>query len=445
MTAEAAQTTVPRRGARPRELVAAALLVAILLGVSGFLSWEVPRISSVRGTRTDFIMELVALRAFAQGQNPYSEGVSAQIESAIEGRTVSATAPGHDKNPYLYPLPQTLLFLPVITLPTEAAILLVRAVTVALYLAALTLLIWRFAGNTPLLVRAGLLLVGIFWWPFLAVILPLAQQAGTVFALLVFAVLAAEHGRWFGAGVAAYIALLKPADSAPMILVLAAWALTNAAGRWSFVRGFLAVGLPTAAVAFIARPTWLFDWLTQLVQWRGPGDFALVNPPATLAGVLGIPTAVVWGGVTVVALVWTLIVARYVRWFAALRAPDAPGAPYADALWWSMGLTGILTMLALPRIANYDMVVMLVAWFVAFHLASALPGRERLLAQVGLALLVVGVGILAYRDHALVEMPIFAFALLALLWLLRPRAPTMRTMPASVARQGESLAAPDVF
>lgn len=126
------------------------------------------------------------------------------------------------------------------------------------------------------------MLLGIAWWPFLVVILPIVQQTGMVFDTLVLGLLAAERGKWFWTGIAAYTVLLKPADSGLVVLLLIAWALMSRTGRRPFVRGFLALSLPTAALAFAVQPTWLFEWITHLLSWRGPGDFALVNPPASL-------------------------------------------------------------------------------------------------------------------------------------------------------------------
>lgn len=413
-TPATAERTPPHaRSGRRSQVIAAVALVAVLLGVSAFMAWEVPRISPIRGTRTDLIMELVALRALAHGQDPYSPAVSAQIESAIEGRTLTPSTPGYDKNPFLYPLAPALLLLPITPLSTDDAVMLMRMVTVALYLAALALLIWRFAGGLPLVARAGLLLVGIAWWPFLAVILPIVQQAGTVFALLVFALLAAERGRWFWSGAAAYAALLKPADSGLVVLLLVAWALTSRAGRWRFVWGFLALALPTAALAFVARPTWLFEWITQLLAWRGPGDFALINPPATVAHALGLPAGVAWGAVALIVAGWAFAAWR------AIRSRDSATARDAGVLWWHAGIGCILIML-IPRVANYDMVVLLIPWFIALRAAGALAPPTRAATYAALAALLVGVGLLAYRDHALLEMPIFALALLVALWLPRP-------------------------
>lgn len=419
---------------RTSERVAAIVLVVIWLGVAGFLSWEVPRISTIRGAHTDLIMEVVALRAFAHGEDPYSSAVSARIESAIEGHTVTPATPGYDKNPFLYPLAPALLLLPVTPLATDDAVMLMRVVTVALYLAAIALLIWRFAGSLPLAARAGLLLLGIAWWPFLTVILPIVQQAGTVFAMLVLALLAAERGRWYWAGIAAYVALLKPANSGLVVLLLIAWALTNRTGRWPFVRGFLTLSVPTAALAFAVRPTWLFEWVTQLLSWRGPGDFALVNPPATVAHALHLPPSVVWGAIAAVLIGWAIFVWRTVCSRAALATRSA------YMLWWHAGLACILMLLFLPRVANYDMVVLLIPWYVALRATGALHLRARYALYSALGLLLVGVSLLAYRDHAVVEMPVFALALLVALWLLRPGRVPHPLAPAPAADSTPALA-----
>jgi hypothetical protein len=426
-----------RAGVVPATALAIALLAAALLGLSGFMAWEVPRISRVTAAHTDFIETLYGLRAFAAGRDPYGDAVAAQVDRAMAGHAVPAPRNGHYEHPFDYLLPPALIYLPATPLPDEAAIVVVRAATVALYLAALLLLIWRFAAALPAGARVGLLLLGIAWWPFLSVILPIVQQAGTIFALLALAALAAERGRWSWAGAAAFLALLKPTESAPFVLLLALWALRSRASRRPFATGLLAVGAPACLLALAVRPTWIADWLRTVAALRAGHFGYFVDLPGGVAAALGLPGALGAVAALAVGAVWAVL-----TWRAA-GAAASEGDPGAERLWWWAGLTCVLTLLLVPRTGTYDMVIGLIPWFVALRAAGSLAPTRRRLAYAALVALLVGAGFVAYADHAGLELPALALGLLAALWLARPRAGWSRAeavgqaaMPAVRARSG---------
>jgi Glycosyltransferase family 87 len=401
------------------DAVALVALAAILLGLSGFLAWEVPRISHVTAAHTDFIETVYGLRAFVAGHDPYGDAVAAQVDALMAGHPLPAPPGGHYEHPFLYPLAPALVYLPFTALPDEPAIIATRAVTVALYLAALLALIWRFAGALPAAARAGLVLLGVAWWPFLSVILPIVQQSGAVFALLVLATLAAERGRWSWAAVAAYISLIKPTESAPVVLLLAVWALRTPAARRPFGLGLAAVALPTAALAFAVRPTWPADWLRVLASLRAGHFDYNVDLIAALAQRVHMPVDLLWAGA--LAVVGALAA---LAWRNAGRAAKG-GADAGIVLWWWVGLTCVLTLIVVPRTGAYDIVIGLVAWYVALRAAGQLPRARRYVAYASLMALLTAAGLLAYRDHAAAELPALALALGVALWLCRP--PTLRT------------------
>jgi hypothetical protein len=389
-------------------------IVVVILGLSGFLAWEVPRISQVTAAHTDFVETVYGLRAFVAGADPYGDAVAAHVDALMAGHAVSPPADGHYEHPFDYLLPPSLLYLPFIGLPDETAIIAARALTVALYLVAWLALVWRFGGKLPAAGRAALLLLGLAWWPFLSVILPIVQQAGTVFALIALATLAAERGRWGWAGAAAFVALVKPTESAPVVAMLALLAWRTRAARRPFLSGFLAIGLPTTLVAFARRPTWVTDWLRVLASLQA-GHFAYeVNPLTTAATLIHIPVAIVYAAAAIGCGVfyWT-------AWQACGHLDAAPSGA-GDALWWRVGASCLLTLLIIPRTGAYDVVITLMPWCVALGAAGALQGARRWLASAVLFVLLAGVGLLAYRDHAALELPLMSVALVPVLWLCRP-------------------------
>ncbi len=394
-------------------LLAIILIATAILGLSVFMAWEVPRISHVTAAHTDFIETLYGLRAFESGQNPYGNAVSAHVDALMAGHPLPPPPGGHYEHPFLYVLPQALIYLPVTPLPDEAAITLVRACTVALYIVALLALIGRFADALPVAGRVGLMLIGLAWWPFLSVILPIVQQAGTIFALLVLATLAAERGQWFWSGVACFLALLKPTESALVVLVLAMWAIRWPAGRRPFLAGALAIGLPATALAFAVRPTWIPDWIRVLGMLQAGHFDYHVDLESAIAGLLGVPSILTW-----CAAIAVCGACGVMAWRAAGRAARSSD-PGAERLWWWVGLMAVLTLLMVPRTGAYDIVIALIAWFIALDSARRLRTNARRLTYAALTGLLLAAGVLAYRDHAAAELPALAVLLIVALWLCR--------------------------
>jgi hypothetical protein len=98
----------------------------------------------------------------------------------------------------------------------------------------------------------------------------------------------------------------------------------------------------------------------------------------------------------------------------------AHGAHIGLALWWWVGASCLLTLLVIARTGAYDVVITLIPWCVALAAASTAQGVRRGLAMAALCVLLASVGLLSYRDHAALELPLMSLALLPALWLSRP-------------------------
>jgi hypothetical protein len=413
--AQQAARRAPTSPAAAPRWAAGALLVSSLLLLSCFMAWEVPRISHIDGRRTDFTETLIALRDFAAGADPYSNDVAIKMDRALGIHAQPPPSGGRYESTFNYLLPPALVFLPVLAVDTDSATIVVRAITVALYLAALALLVWRFAGTLPTWAQGGLLLAGVGWWPFLAVILPIVQQAGSVFGLLVLAAYCMEQKRWFAAGFMSFLALFKPTESVMLIAVLALWALRSPSRQaWRYFAGFAAIGVPTTLLAFAVRPTWVMDWWHAAVTLHGSHFGHEVDLPDALAALLHLPAALIWAAAAVLGIVLA----------AACWRSMAVGARLArvDRLWWWLAAAAVLSLLVVPRAGTYDMVIGLIAWFVALRAASSLAPTAQRVAYLLLCLLLLSVGLLAYRDHAALEFPVWALGLSVALWLCRREA-----------------------
>jgi hypothetical protein len=392
--------------------IAVALLCATVLVLSSFLAWQVPRISHVDALHTDFTETLIALRGFVVGDDPYSNAVAIKMNRALDDNPPPPPPGGRYERTFNYLLPPALVYLPMLALDDNSAIIAVRAITVAVYFAALALLVWRFGSALPLWARGGLLLAGVGWWPFLAVILPIVQQAGTVFGMVVLAAWCVERNRWFSAGVLSFLALFKPTESIVLVTVLALWALRSSAPRARlFFAGLAAIGVPTSLLAFAVRPTWVLDWWGAVVALHLTHFSHEVDLPDALAGAMHLPPMVIWAAAAALSIGFVVMLWR--------RSAALTQTAQRDALFWWLGAASVISLLAIPRAGTYDMVIGLIAWFVALGAAATVRPVQRRAAYTLLTVLLLSVGVLAYRDHAALEFPLWALALLVALWLCR--------------------------
>ncbi len=415
-----------------RRLTKAGVIGLSLAVFSCWLAWDVPRISPITGSQTDVLPVFLGLRALVAGHDPYADAVGVQAYHLTVGTTGPVSADHAAQFSFHYPLPPALLYLPFALFPSlEAATLVVRALTVWLYLLALLCLARRFAMTARPLALAGLLLWGIAWWPFLAVILPIVQPTGVVVAALVFCFLAAGAGRWFWAGFALFVALLKPQDALPALVVLAIWAALCAEARWRLLAGFFSAAVLPVGLAFIWRPDWLSHWLGALLALPAHVPAYYENPPAALMQALGAAGALVWLGSGALVIAWLALVTWGARpslmprlglvrrWAVRSHAYDPQ---------WGIATGCALALALLPRTGGYELAIGLIPWFYAWQWASELaPSQKRFLARGLLLMFWLGCGLWAYADHGAISG--VAFGLLLLGWLLLALGGTSAALP----------------
>ncbi len=375
---------------------------APILALSFFLAWEVPRVSTITYRQTDLLPIYVGLHALVEGQDPYALAVGAEAYRQTVGHSSGLTIDRAAQFGFHYPLPPALLYLPFSLLPSlEVATLLVRTLTVALYITALCCLIWRSAASSSLLAKGGLLLWGIGWWPFLVSFLPLAQPSSVVFAVMTFCLLAVSGGRWFWGGFACFFALLKPQDALAMLVVLVIYAVLRASARWRLLAGFATAGVVPITVAFLWRPDWLGAWLAAVSALPPHISAYYQNPPGALAASLGPVGGVVWVGVGALVVGWLALVV----WGSRSRDPQ-----------WGIAMGCALTVALGPRTGSWEMVIALIPWFYAWQWAGEIRQQQgRLAAQALLWLLWLAAGFLSYLGYEQISGVGFGFGLVVAL------------------------------
>ncbi len=443
-------------------MLRAALFGVPLAALSLFLAWEVPRISTITYRQTDALPIFLGLRALLAGHDPYALSVGAQAYRLTAGISSGPVSVDHAAQfSFHYPLPPALLYLPVALLPSlEAAAFASRALTVFVYLAALLCLARRYASDARPLTISALLLWGIVWWPFLAVILPIIQPTGIVVAALAFCLLAADAGaraagenagatagQWFWAGVALFFALLKPQDALPALVVLAIWAALRPEARWWLLAGFGAMAVMPVALSFFWRPDWLTAWASALIALPAHIPAYYLNPVAALAERLG----------PVGLLVWALAGALVVGWLALVvwgaRNAHQPEAAIAAGRWklfsrardpqWGIASGCALALALLPRTGGYEIALGLIPWFYAWQWAGEIDQRgQRWLARGALALLWLACGALAYSDHGYGSGVAFGLGLVVIFGALLVAAPALQAEGAAPETSPHLISAP---
>ncbi len=421
------------------KMMRAALFGVPLVALSVFFAWEVPRISSITAGQTDALPIFLGLRALVAGNDPYALAVGAQAYQQTVGAAGPVSLDHAAQFGFHYPLPPALLYLPMSLLPSlEAAAFVTRALTVFVYLAALLCLARRYASTARPLTMSWLLLWGLAWWPFLAVILPIIQPTGIVVAALAFCLLAAGARQWFWAGFALFFALLKPQDALPVLVVLAIWAALRPEARWRLLVGFGAIAVVPLALSFLWRPDWLMAWASAIIALPAHIPTYYQNPVAALAQRLGVFGMLVWAlaGALVAAWLALVIWGAYQpeesvvvgRWRLLSRARDPQ---------WGIAAGCALALALLPRTGGYEIAIGLLPWFYAWQWAGEIEQRQqRWLARGALAALWLACGVLAYGDHGTGSGVAFGVGLLVIFAALMAAAPELkvkRVEPAAAA------------
>jgi hypothetical protein len=410
----------------------AALFGVPLAALAAFLAWEVPRISTITFRQTDALPIFLGLRVLVAGNDPYALSVGVQAYRLTVGTGGPVSINHAAQFSFHYPLPPALLYLPMSLFPSlEAAAFVARMLTVGVYLAALLLLARRFAPDARPLTMAWLLLWGMAWWPFLAVILPIIQPTGIVVAALAFCLLAVGARRWFWAGCALFFALLKPQDALPALVVLAIWGVLRAEARWRLLAGFGVIAVLPVVASFLWRPDWPVAWASALIALPAHIPAYYQNPLASLARALGVAGVLVWILAGALVIVWLALVA----WGAhTARRPEASETARHWRLLsrardpqWGIAVGCALALALLPRTGGYEIAIGLIPWFYAWKWAGdAAPRPRRWLARGFLAVLWLACGALAYLDHGYGSGVAFGIGLLVALGGLMALAPALQ-------------------
>lgn len=297
----------------------------------------------------DFYSRWMGARAlFVNGQNPYSDAVTRDIQMGMYGRLAR---PDEDQVAFAYPLFAAYIAAPLVLLPYPMAqalwmaLLVVGVVAGALALAKVNQI--PLSPGTLAFVLLGVLL----FYPTVRGIM-LGQYALVSFACVAIGILMIAEGRETSAGVLLALAAVKPQPIVLLLPVILMWAWWNRKRSvvWS---AFGTLGLLVIS-SFLLVPTWVSDFLAGLGNYA---RYAPVGPPLETFFTLLLPgvwASVFTWGASAALLMWAGVVTWRTR----------------NYTWYefqpTLGFVALVTTLAAGRIGTPDQVLLLLPWMAWF-------------------------------------------------------------------------------
>lgn len=341
-------SSVVQRPLSPKVGLIVAVLLIVDIGVAhAFLTQGQPG-------ATDFYSRWMGARAyFQQGLSPYSDEVSRQIQAGIYGRPLR---PGEDLYLFVYPFYIVLVIAPLTLLPYPwaAAVWLVMlqvSLAGALFLA-LDLYRWRPPPSLIALLGLWTLLFYPHWRGLL-----LGQLVILVLLFLILTLWTLSQRRDGLAGVALAFTTIKPQSVFLVIPLLLLWAVSQR--RWRFVGAFAFTLGALVATSFLMQPGWLADFLQQTLAYpayTAYPPYLLTSATWVLAHV-ALPTLGTWGEIGIMLAL--LAVLAWAWWREACSG--------WASFHWTLGLTLVVSQLAVPRTATPNYIVFLLPFIALFH------------------------------------------------------------------------------
>ena len=337
---------------RTRQLPIVVLLAALLLALfAGMVAFSLNAIVLPRGQSFDFYPRYVGGQAFWNGESPYSDAVTARIQTGMWNYTLPPE--GYDQQRFVYPAYTALVIAPLLALPVHTAIAIWMSAQYLAVLASigvwLALLGWRIPGW-----GLFVLLLGFgFAFRYPIDMYMVAQFTGTMLLLISLALLSLARKRDGAAGVLLALATIPPTIAAPLALVLLGGYGLH--GRWRGVIGFAGTLLILTLLTLLRIGWWIPDFLGGLSAYPGYAH------PVWAPGLIDSPILrVLVVGIAVAAIVW-----------ATFRLLPNHALDFA-----AIALTG--TLLLVPQTGSYYLILLIPPLLVAAHRALSLSLLPRL-------------------------------------------------------------------
>jgi hypothetical protein len=289
---------------------------------------------------------LGARELLLHGRDPYSPQVTREIQTGFYGRPLDAANPSDpkDQESFVYPLYVVFLLAPTVTLPFPVVAEIFR--WILLFSVALSVPLWMHVvgvrARWPVIVCGMLLAVGSY-----PSIEEYAQQNLTALVILLLAAATATvvRNRLILGGFFLALATVKPYITMPVLFWLLLWGTGNRERRrliWSFA-GSMSMLL---AGAQALSPGWMWRFLAAVREYPSYG-----TDPSMLQVLLP-------------RLVAKLVLAALVVFLCAVCWRWRKAAANSDGFGWTLALVTAVTLVAIPKLAAYNQLLLIPALLV---------------------------------------------------------------------------------
>jgi len=327
--------------------------------------------SRPRGNLSDLYPRWLGARELLlHGRNPYSAGITREIQQGYYGRPLDPTLPNDpkDQQGFAYPAYVVFLLAPTVNLPFDTVQIGFRWFLIALAAGSILLWLWVLRWKAPAWTVFILIVLVLGWWPMVQGIK--LQQLTLLVAGLLAACGACLAGGWLLlAGGLLALATIKPQLAWPLVLWLLFWAASDWRSRRPFVFGFGLAMLLLVGSAQLLLPGWLGMFVEAIRQYHHYTQNQSV-------------LAVLFGSIVGRILEAASVVLCAVCIWSVRKEPSAN-----PAFGRAFALVLALTVLIVPMFAPYNQVLLAPA-ILALLLSEA--AHDPILPAIRLARLVGG-------------------------------------------------------
>jgi hypothetical protein len=340
------------------------------------------------------------------GQDPYSEEVTLQIQKDMYGRPARDD---EDQVAFAYPLYVALLILPFSLLPYPLAQAFWLSALILTALATLVVVLRTLDWNPHPVALVGLAVWFVLFYPTARSVI-LGQISIVVLVLVALALWALKDGRSFLAGCLLGLSTVKP----QLVFLIVPFLLLVSSRRRNYraVAGFLSVVGILLVVTSIILPTWIPSFIAGLTSYRSYTSIYRggASPLGYLVGAL-VPSPMSGPGTLAVSL--GLIAWVAYTWFGALT-----GRVQASL---ALSLTIVATLLLPGETGTTNQVLLLlplVQWLHEWRKQRWLAGLASSVLLIAPWLLFIGT-LKGDLEHPMMVLPLPIATLLMFLWTRR--------------------------
>lgn len=332
-----------------RQAYTLTLGVVLSLALGGMVLWSTYQILVIpQGNAFDFFTLWYGGRVLWAGGNPYTLDTAREIQIALVGHPVDATA---NQQGFAYPAYTAALLGPLLAFPFPLAVTIWCALQlVALQVALLLTLLALDWKPKPVLV--GVMAFGALIFRYPIIVYVIGQTIAWVLVWITLGMALYRKGYDVWAGCSLILAFLRPELALLPSVAITLWAIRSR--RWRFVWGLGGGGLVLLVGSLALRPTWPLDFIAGMRLYAGYAP--VIWPPMAVLPLLGVPLIAL--GITLSGLV---------AWRAWSRAEES--------LPWLVASTVTLTAMLIPQTGSYTLTMLVLPLWVAMSSQSGALGR----------------------------------------------------------------------